>query len=179
MAWASRAGKDRFIQMLSPAAGEKILDIGAGKGALANSVLQASNQSEVYAVDPDEKRVAAMKRGLPLIRSSVASAERLPFPDGFFDRVYTTMALHHFADLDQAAREVARVLKHGGVFTVVEVDPRSGRAKLFRFFGRLNGEHMNLLSQEELAARLRSSNLFTLATSATLGYAYLVQMTRA
>jgi ubiquinone/menaquinone biosynthesis C-methylase UbiE len=178
LAWASKSGRDRFIEMLSPEAGERILDVGAGKGKVASRVLEASNLAEVYAVDPNEKRVATIRRDFPKVKSSVAGAESLPFPDGYFDKVYTTMALHHFANLDQATREVARVLKPGGVLTVVEVDPSSGRAKLFRFFGRLSGEHMNLMKGDQLAARLGSSSLFAMTHSASLGYAYLIQLTR-
>ncbi len=49
-----------------------------------------------------------------------AVAERLPFPDESFDIVTTRLAAHHFDDVALACREVARVLRPGGVFIFVD-----------------------------------------------------------
>src|SRR5207237_858352 len=49
-----------------------------------------------------------------------ASAERLPFQDGAFDIVTSRLAAHHFEDVPLAMREVARVLRPGGVFVFVD-----------------------------------------------------------
>jgi len=127
-----------FMQMLAPTGGERILDIGAGKGKVAAQVMKASG-GEVYAVEPNVKRFESMKREFPAIKSSLAGAEGLPFADSYFDKVYTTMALHHFSDLDKALREVARVLKPGGSFVVLEVEPDSGLGSLFKFSGGWSG----------------------------------------
>lgn len=170
---------DRFIGMLAPSKGEKILDIGAGKGQVADRVLQASRGAEVYAVEPNEKRVATMKKDFPAIRSSVAGAESLPFPDSHFDKVYATMALHHFNDLDKALQQVTRVLKPGGSFVVLEVEPRSAVGMVFRFFGKLMGEHMTIMTEEQLLARLSSEEGLRIVRSERLGSRYLVQLARA
>jgi ubiquinone/menaquinone biosynthesis C-methylase UbiE len=130
---------DTFVGLLSPGPGEKILDVGAGKGAVAAGVYEASKGGEVYAVDPSEKQVTRMKKAFPAVRASVAGAEKLPFADSDFDKAYTTMALHHFTDLDKALGEIARVLKHGGTFVVLEVEPHSMLGRMFTFFGRLGG----------------------------------------
>jgi ubiquinone/menaquinone biosynthesis C-methylase UbiE len=171
---------EQFLQMLAPAAGEKILDIGAGKGMVADRVLKASKGgAEVYAVEPNGKRVASMKRDFPAIKSSVAGAESLPFPDSYFDKVYTTMALHHFSDLDRALREIVRVLKQGGSLVILEIEPNSGVGRFFRFFGRVTGEHMGLMTEDQLVARVGSADGLTAAGSASQGSRYLVRATRA
>jgi ubiquinone/menaquinone biosynthesis C-methylase UbiE len=169
---------DPFFSTLAPVAGEKILDVGAGKGSVAYRVLQGSKGAEVFAVDPNEKRVALMRRDYPALKSSVAGAESLPFSDSFFDKVYTTMALHHYSDLDKALKEVGRVLKPGGHFVVVEVDPASTQGKVFRFFGRLTGEHMNLVSEDQLRSRLGAEYGFKVGSSAKLKSRYIIQATR-
>jgi ubiquinone/menaquinone biosynthesis C-methylase UbiE len=169
---------EAFIQMLSPSNSDRILDVGAGDGSVASRVLGASNGGEIYAVDPGERKVSAMKRNHPAIRSSVAAAESLPFPDSFFDKVYSTRALHHFADLDRALSELARVLKNGGSFVILEVEPRSFMGRAFRFFGRLMGEKMHFFSEPQLRARLESSKDFSLGRSVSLGCRYLIQLTR-
>ena len=166
------------MQTLAPSSGERILDIGAGRGKVADRVMKASGGAEVYAVEPSEKRVESMKREFPAIKSSVASAEKLPFPDAYFDRVYTTMALHHFSDLDRALSEVARVLKPGGSFVILEVEPGSGLGSLFRFFGRVIGEKMALLDEAQLSARLDASHNFRVGKTARLGARYIIQLSR-
>jgi len=169
---------DLFFDVLAPAAGEKILDVGAGKGSVANRVLQRSKGAEVYAVDPNEKRVASIRRDYPALKSSLAAAEGLPFPDSFFDKAYTTMALHHYSDLGMALKELRRVLKSGGRFVVVDVDPESAEGRVFRFFGRLTGEHMNLMSQDQLVSRLKAEEGFRVDSSARLKSRYIVQAVR-
>ena len=170
---------DAFLSALSPGQGEKILDIGAGDCSKAARVLEASKGAEVYAVDPNEKRIAAAGREHPQVRSSVAGAESLPFPDSHFDKAYSTMALHHFADMDKAFGEVARVLKPGGQYVILEVDPHSMLGRLFRFFGRLMGEKMQVMTMEQLLARLRQAPGLNVASSRGLGSTYLVKLTRA
>ncbi len=178
----SGAGHDpdweQFIRMLAPAAGERILDVGAGDGSTAARVAVASDGAEVYAVDPDEKKVAASRRYRPAVKSSVAAAESLPFPDSHFDKVYSTMAFHHFADLDRALAEIARVLKHGGGLVVLEVEPGSWLGRVFRLLTRVMGENVLFLSQLKLRSRLESGADFRVVRSLGLGSKYLVQATR-
>jgi ubiquinone/menaquinone biosynthesis C-methylase UbiE len=166
-----------FMQMLAPSGGERILDIGAGKGKVASQVMKSPGV-EIYAVEPNEKRLESMKREFPAIKSSLAGAESLPFADSYFDKAYTTMALHHFSDLDRALREVARVLKPGGSFVVLEVEPDSGLGSLFKFFGRVIGEHMGMLTREQLQGRLESVGGFRVLRSESRGSRYLIQASR-
>ena len=166
------------MQALAPSSGELILDVGAGKGRVADQVMKASGGAEVYAVEPNAKRVDSMKREFPAVKSSLGSAESLPFADSYFDKVYATMALHHFSDLDKALREVARVLKPGGSFVVLEVEPGSGLGSLFRFFGRVTGERMKMLTREQLQAQVESVGGLRVVRSGGEGSRYLIQASR-
>lgn len=130
---------EQFLEALSPSTDERILDVGGGKGAIAARVMEASKGGEVYAIDPNGRRVAAMKKEHPTLKSSVAKAESLPFSESFFGKVYTTMALHHYDDMDKALQEFARVMKHGGKLVVLEVDPQSGKGLFFRSSGGSSG----------------------------------------
>ena len=167
-----------FLEYLAPASGEKILDVGAGSGANAAKVLEVSGGAEVYAVDPDERRIASMKTHFPSVKGSVAGAESLPFPDSYFEKVYSTMALHHFNDPDKGLSEITRVLKKGGSFVILEVEPGSMAGRLFRFFGRLMGERMNMMSQAQLIARLGSIDGVKVTNSVSLGGRYLIRLAR-
>lgn len=179
MAWVnSKSGWPVFLGTLSPGPEDRILDVGAGRGTIAGKVLGASKGAEVYAVDPNEERVAIMKQRVPGVKSSVAGAESLPFPDSYFDKAYTTMALHHFADVDTSIREIARVLKQGGVLVVLEVDPHSALARLYGFFAKLTGERLGFFSEEQLVSKLEASGSFKLVRSVRQSYSYLVQLAR-
>ncbi len=173
------AGWDEFIGFLVPANGERILDVGAGDCENAELVARTSGGAEVYGIDPDEKRLARAKSEHSIVKSSVAAAESIPFPDSYFDKAYSTMALHHFADLDRSLAEIARVLKHGGSYVVLEIEPGSLLGRIFRFLEKLFGEGMNITTLAQLVARFESSKEFRVVQSKSLGSRYLVQAARA
>ncbi|MDE3231185.1 MAG: methyltransferase domain-containing protein, partial [Chloroflexota bacterium] len=50
----------------------------------------------------------------------LADAEDLPFPDGGFDLVTCRIAPHHFAEVERFVAEVARVLRPGGLFLLID-----------------------------------------------------------
>ena len=166
----------KFIDLLDPKVGERILDVGAGRGDKAAKILRSFPGTDVYAVDPNDKRIADAKRDHPALKSSVATAENLPFDDSYFDKAYSTMALHHFNDLDQALSEIERVLKPRGSYVVLEVEPRSLTGMLFRFFGRLMGERMSIMTLSECLARIGASKGVQVVTSTSLGADYLVHL---
>jgi ubiquinone/menaquinone biosynthesis C-methylase UbiE len=168
-----------FLAILAPGRGERILDIGAGDCSKAARVLHSCGEAEVYAADPNGKKIASAKRNHPDVKSSVASAERLPFPDSYFDKAYSTMALHHFADLDRALAEIARVLRPGGAYVIVEVEPHSLNGRLFRFFGRLMGEKMQIMTEDQLLKRIGGVRGFSIGRTADFEGSYLIQLMRA
>lgn len=86
-----------------------------------------------------------------------AEAERLPFPDGHFDRVLVVDALHHFSNQQQAIGELVRVLKPGGRLVIEEPDITRRPVKFVALFERLAlmGSHFYppAAIQEMIAAR--------------------------
>jgi SAM-dependent methyltransferase len=96
-------------------AGKRILDIGCGPIPFAT----AFTDCEIYGLDQlaDHYR----RLGYPLDSYSdrftyvKASAESIPFEDGFFDAVISVNALDHVDDFPRSAREMSRVLRPGGV----------------------------------------------------------------
>jgi ubiquinone/menaquinone biosynthesis C-methylase UbiE len=55
-----------------------------------------------------------------------ATAERLPFAAGTFDRVLCVNALHHFHDPTSFVVESGRILRRGGALLIVGLDPHAG-----------------------------------------------------
>ncbi|HXY33445.1 MAG TPA: class I SAM-dependent methyltransferase [Planctomycetaceae bacterium] len=100
-----------LIDLLAPKAGERILDLGCGDGALTEKL--AACGCTVVGVDGSaEQIVAAMQRGLD---ARVMNGESLEFEDEF-DAVFSNAALHWMKRADAVIEGVRRALKPGGRF---------------------------------------------------------------
>jgi ubiquinone/menaquinone biosynthesis C-methylase UbiE len=106
--------------------GANVLEIGCGTGNLTMAAKRATPGAELTGVDPDPRALARARRkarGLAGIRFEQTYAQDLPYPDGSFDRVLSSMMLHHL-DPDPKAAAVAeafRVLRPGGSMHVVDI----------------------------------------------------------
>src|SRR2546421_7759509 len=94
----------------------KVVDLGAGTGILTR-VIRALGH-EVLPVEPDEAMRARLAASTPGTTPLAGRAEAIPAPDGSVDAVMAGQAYHWF-DRDPAHREIARVLRPGGVFAPV------------------------------------------------------------
>ncbi len=98
---------------------ERGLELGAGTGYFSLNLLQAGVISQATCTDISQGMVDALTRNADAlgleVDARVADAEALPFEDGSFDLVLGHAVLHHLPDLDQAWREIHRVLAPGGV----------------------------------------------------------------
>lgn len=120
------------VAFAAPTGDERVLDIGAGAGHTALAL--APYVREVVVTDPVDGMLAAARRvfaeaGFRNAEFLTASAEALPFPEASFEVVTSRLAAHHFEDVPQAMREIARVLRPRGVFIFVDTlapeDPTS------------------------------------------------------
>jgi ubiquinone/menaquinone biosynthesis C-methylase UbiE len=106
---------------LGEVAGRRVLDFGCGHGMAA--VVLARRGARVMAFDLshgylDEAAMRAKANGVE-IAFVRANGERLPFATAAFDAVWGSAILHHL-DLVKTARELARVLRPGGVAVFCE-----------------------------------------------------------
>jgi len=116
---------DTKIMQLKP--GDRILDLGCGEGRHVHNFHYYHN---VYALGVDlslkdllsaRRRIRSMPApdkgsGRPRVGLVVADALYLPFVDDSFDQVVCSEVLEHIPDYRSALREIARVLRPGGVF---------------------------------------------------------------
>ena len=91
---------DLVVEWCEPAAGVTVLDVATGGGHVARRLREAG--ATVVTLDP----ASGMRA------DTTAPAEHLPFADASFDAVACRLAAHHFADVRQAVREMARVARH-------------------------------------------------------------------
>lgn len=105
--------------------GFKVLDIAGGTGDLAKAFAKrAGPGGEVWLTDINESmlrvgRDRLLNNGLS-IPTSLCDAEKLPFPDNYFDRVSVAFGLRNMTHKDLALAEMRRVLKPGGKLLVLE-----------------------------------------------------------
>jgi len=99
------------LDLLAPAPGERILDLGCGDGALSEEL--AARGAIVVAVDASAEQIeSARARGLD---ARVMSGENLTF-ETEFDAVFSNAALHWMKDAKAVIDGVWRALKPGGRF---------------------------------------------------------------
>lgn len=94
-----------------------ILDVGCGTGKLLRATVARFPQARLEGVDAAPQMVQMANHLLPpgsTIHVQEATAEALPFPDGQFDLVFSTMTFHHWADQAKGVSEIARVLAPDG-----------------------------------------------------------------
>jgi ubiquinone/menaquinone biosynthesis C-methylase UbiE len=96
-----------------------VLDVGCGTGRLLRAAHDRWPNARLVGVDPSTGMIEA-GRGLTPGELHVASAEAIPLPDDSVDLAFSTIAFHHWADPARGLREVARVLRPGGGFVLVD-----------------------------------------------------------
>jgi ubiquinone/menaquinone biosynthesis C-methylase UbiE len=117
---------ERLIGQAELSDGHRVLEIGCGTGNLAIRAKKAHPPIDMVGSDPDPlalKRAQRKADRLSGIRFERGYAQRLPYADGEFDRVLSSMMLHHL-DHDAktaAANEVFRVLRPGGRLHLVDM----------------------------------------------------------
>jgi ubiquinone/menaquinone biosynthesis C-methylase UbiE len=123
--WRSPVSRE-VVRTLSPKPGQSVVDIGAGMGPATVAV--AKTGASVLAVDPTPymrgilacRRLGQRRR--KAIRVADGSAESIPADDHSVDAVLTVNTMHHWADLDAAICDLARVLRPGGRLLLVDED---------------------------------------------------------
>lgn len=103
-------GED-VVQLLAPAAGERILDLGCGTGHLT-SVIAASGAT-VIGIDSSAEMVAKAKKTYPSLLFEVSDATNFQY-DVPFDAIFSNAVLHWVTAKDAAIRCICNNLKRGG-----------------------------------------------------------------
>ena len=132
----------RYSVLLSPqladlagvVAGQQVLDVGCGPGALTAELVTRLGPAAVSAVDPSEPFVAAARARNPGVNVRQASAEHLPFPGQAFDAALAQLVVHFMSDPVAGLAEMARVTRRDGVIAACVWDHGGGQGPLTVFW---------------------------------------------
>jgi ubiquinone/menaquinone biosynthesis C-methylase UbiE len=129
---------ETLCEALDLRAGQKVLDVAAGNGNVA--LAAARRWCNVTATDYvptllDRARERAEAERLA-IEFRQADAEALPFQDGAFDVVVSTLGVMFTPDQDRAAAEMLRVCRSGGKIGLANWSPQGFIGQLFKIIGK-------------------------------------------
>ncbi len=165
----------RYSLLLSPQladlaavrAGQRVLDVGCGPGALTAELVRRLGPAAVSAVDPSESFVAAARGRNAGVNVLQASAEHLPFPDQAFDAALAQLVVHFMSDPVAGLAEMARVTRREGVVAACVWDHAGGHGPLSLFWQAAR-ELDPEVSDESLLAGTREGHLAELFVAAGL-----------
>jgi demethylmenaquinone methyltransferase/2-methoxy-6-polyprenyl-1,4-benzoquinol methylase/phosphoethanolamine N-methyltransferase len=151
----------RTVELAEIAPGERVLDVGCGPGRLAiAAAIVAGAAGETRGIDPAPEMVelARRKAARAGVRAQfdVGVIEKLPYPDGHFDVVLSSLMLHHLPDelKRRGFAEARRVIRPGGRLVAVEfgATPGDGIGHVICVLGLRTGwdhaEHLRAMFRE-------------------------------
>lgn len=124
----------RMADLAGVTAGQRVLDVGCGPGALTTELVGRVGASAVTAIDPSASFVAAARKRHPGVDVRLGSAEALPFDDDSFDAAIAQLVVHFMADPVAGLREMRRVTRPGGSVVACVWDHGGGEGPVSRFW---------------------------------------------
>jgi SAM-dependent methyltransferase len=139
-----------------PKPGQRVLEIGSGRGTLLHELCARGIVAVGVEVSPDRIAEAIARFGPVPIRQTTDI--RLPFPDDTFDIALSFDVFEHIADSDAHLAEVRRVLKPGGWYLLQTPNKWSNtifETIRWRSFTRWRADHCALHTPGQLERRFR------------------------
>jgi len=156
-----------FADFADVRAGQRVVDVGCGPGALTAELVRRLGRDAVAAADPSEPFVAAARERYPGVDVRLAPAEELPFEDASFDAALAQLVVHFMRDPVAGLREMGRVTRPGGVVAAATWDLAGGRAPLSPFWDAAKGLRQDAQDESHLAG-VREGHLEELFEAAGL-----------
>lgn len=119
-----------ILKNINYKAGESLLEIGCGTGAVLGILGKSFPSLELSGIDLEPKQIDYAINylnhlGLNNVDLKVGDANTLPWSDNYFDHIYAIWFLEHLSDPLEVLKEARRVLKPEGTISITETDYRT------------------------------------------------------
>ncbi len=154
MTWAIKKGRfierDRLLDLVSIKGDENLLDIGCGRGLVLIGAAKRLSTGKAVGVDIwDQNDQAGNRPDITLKNAKIegvsdrievldGDARKLPFDDGCFDIVTSSLAIHNIKKREErfkSMEEIVRVLKPNGRFALLDIHNANEYANAFKQLG--------------------------------------------
>jgi ubiquinone/menaquinone biosynthesis C-methylase UbiE len=151
----SKAVRDKALSVADVHPGRIAADIGCGTGFITEGLVQRG--LKVIAVDGSQAMLSEMKQkfaGLDQIDYRLGEAGSLPIWGETVDYAFANMYLHHVDTPADAIKEMARILKPGGMLVITDLDEHN-----FEFLKREHKDRWMGFSREDIKKWLKEAGL--------------------
>ena len=168
--------EDLILPGLAYGAGDHILDVGCGAGAVLKVLGETFPGIHMAGIDREPAQIDfagkyLAQQGFGDVDLKVGSADHLAWPDASFNHVYIMWLLEHLQDANPVLREAHRVLRPGGSITLTETDYTTFRVSPpnedWDYLAAAQYDHFqavgNPIMGRQLGARLNQSGFRRLA----------------
>ena len=157
----------RLADLAAVSAGQRVLDVGCGPGALTAELVKRVGAAAVSAVDPSEPFVAAAAERHPGVDVRRAAAEQLPFEDAEFDATLAQLVVLYMENPTAGVEEMVRVTRRRGVVAASVWDYAGGRGPISMLWDAARELDPEVVDQSHLAG-VREGHLAELFAAAGL-----------
>jgi SAM-dependent methyltransferase len=166
----------QFATWADVRAGQRVLDVGCGPGALTVQLVERVGTDAVSAIDPSSSFVAALGARIPGIDVQSGVAEELPYADDSFDAALAELVVHFMDDPVSGLREMARVTRADGVVAACVWDHAGGGSPLTTFWQAVHETDPHAVGEAQLPGA-REGHLTELCESAGLSHVETTSLT--
>jgi ubiquinone/menaquinone biosynthesis C-methylase UbiE len=157
--------RNEAIDLLELTSDDRLLDLGCGTGETLRRLGPLVSRAVGADISPAMiEQARSQAQGQTNLEFAVAEAGRLPFADETFSAILCTFSFHHYPRPAEAAREIARVLKHGGRLVLADANSDLWTIKLADLVARRREPgHVHFCSSKELTLLLSGAGLTQIA----------------